>query len=279
MGSEDMIETLLNKQSIQDLSVSPEAKSWVARTIGGIIVSDGRVDPSERVYLAQLLDALKADPETHRIVQEMLVSGEQVPVESIDLAPQEARDIFRYIVEVCICDNDLEAGEVAYLQQVGEALGLDEKHLAQSFDYAVLRSRGDFFDELLSELAPEERQWLACAILKVVYADGRVDRKEIFYLGNVYELLEENPDLLEEVRVKPRDFSLAILPKVNIKADYARRILKLLIEISLADGDAEEHETVAIEELAKSISFPADQLPELRTEVTRWHNLLFGQLS
>lgn len=272
-----MIKNFIENNPLKSKDFSQEIHHWVARTIGGVIVADGRIHPEERKFLRDLLEGLKVDQESYDIITKIITSKEHPTITPIEVTPRQAEQIFRYVLEVCACDHELQPKEIRYLRLAGRALGLQDVEMNDLILNTEKKLRREFLDTLLENLLPNERQWLAGAILKAVYADGRVDRKEISYLGNVHELLEDNPDLLNSVKMSPRDFSLNLLPKVFFDPHLSERILKLLIEICLSDDDFHPVERKVIQEIAQSLNFPGEALDLLiEKSHTQW-NILLGR--
>ena len=100
-----------------------EQRYWVAQMIWRAIHADHRVDQREYKYVETILQLIEHDPLQF---QQLCQLDSQVPFPSIIGLDQNLRkEIYRYIVEIMMIDDEYTEEEANFVRDVGEQLGYD----------------------------------------------------------------------------------------------------------------------------------------------------------
>jgi len=100
-----------------------EQRYWVAQMIWRAIHADHRVDQREYKYVETILQLIEHDPIRF---QQLCQLDSQVPFPSIIELDQNLRkEIYRYIVEIMMIDDEYTEEEANFVRDVGEQLGYD----------------------------------------------------------------------------------------------------------------------------------------------------------
>mgnify|MGYP005722598717 FL=1 len=100
-----------------------EQRYWVAQMIWRAIHADHRVDQREYKYVETILQLIEHDPLRF---QQLCQLDSQVPFPSIIELDQNLRkEIYRYIVEIMMIDDEYTEEEANFVRDVGEQLGYD----------------------------------------------------------------------------------------------------------------------------------------------------------
>ena len=100
-----------------------EQRYWVAQMIWRAIHADHRVDQREYKYVETILQLIEHDPLRF---QQLCQLDSQVPFPSIIELDQNLRkEIYRYIVEIMMIDDEYTEEEADFVRDVGEQLGYD----------------------------------------------------------------------------------------------------------------------------------------------------------
>ena len=100
-----------------------EQRYWVAQMIWRAIHADHRVDQREYKYVETILQLIEHDPLRF---QQLCQLDSQVPFPSITGLDQNLRkEIYRYIVEIMMIDDEYTEEEANFVRDVGEQLGYD----------------------------------------------------------------------------------------------------------------------------------------------------------
>ena len=100
-----------------------EQRYWVAQMIWRAIHADHRVDQREYKYVETILRLIEHDPIRF---QQLCQLDSQVPFPSIVGLDQNLRkEIYRYIVEIMMIDDEYTEEEANFVRDVGEQLGYD----------------------------------------------------------------------------------------------------------------------------------------------------------
>ena len=100
-----------------------EQRYWVAQMIWRAIHADHRVDQREYKYVETILQLIEHDPLRF---QQLCKLDSQVPFPSIIELDQNLRkEIYRYIVEIMMIDDEYTEEEANFVRDVGEQLGYD----------------------------------------------------------------------------------------------------------------------------------------------------------
>ncbi len=115
----------------------------------------------------------------------------------------------------------------------------------------------------LSALNNDERYWIATLFLKMIYADNRVDVKEIPYLSEALDLLDNKPMLIESAKKEAKDISVEKCTHILIGYNLTEQLLICLLEICMCDDDFDDRELITIGEIASEFGYEADQFEDL----------------
>jgi uncharacterized tellurite resistance protein B-like protein len=100
-----------------------EQRYWVAQMIWCAIHADHRVDQREYKYVETILQLIEHDPLRF---QQLCQLDSQVPFPSIIGLDQKLRkEIYRYIVEIMMIDDEYTEEEASFVRDVGQQLGYD----------------------------------------------------------------------------------------------------------------------------------------------------------
>ena len=100
-----------------------EQRYWVAQMIWRAIHADHRVDQREYKYVETILQLIEHDPLRF---QQLCQLDSQVPFPStIELDQNLRKEIYRYIVEIMMIDDEYTEEEANFVRDVGEQLGYD----------------------------------------------------------------------------------------------------------------------------------------------------------
>ena len=100
-----------------------EQRYWVAQMIWRAIHADHRVDQREYKYVETILQLIEHDPLRF---QQLCQLDSKVPFSSIIGLDQKLRkEIYRYIVEIMMIDDEYTEEEANFVRDVGEQLGYD----------------------------------------------------------------------------------------------------------------------------------------------------------
>jgi len=93
------------------------------------IYADNQVHPAEYKYIKNVLQLLKYDSARLEKVKE--VSKTTMPINSLRINEKLTCHLFKTIIEIVLCDQDFDARESKFVQEMGSALGYDKDSLDQ----------------------------------------------------------------------------------------------------------------------------------------------------
>jgi len=105
------------------------------------------------------------------------------------------------------CDGELHQDELDSIRSLSEKskifadldLNTELKRLSDGLQQSTRESFRHFFSEVKSaSLELSEQMQVIEVVIRVVYADGRIDENEIMYLKKIISILGIFPELLEE---------------------------------------------------------------------------------
>lgn len=119
-------------QPTAETAVHPDIELILARTMVAAALADGRLDEAERRVLAHHLDSGEI-PEVHaeRIHRDLASPATPESLSMMVSEPTHRDAIVRAALLVLAADNDISDAERAWLQRLGEALGLPPARLAE----------------------------------------------------------------------------------------------------------------------------------------------------
>lgn len=103
-------------------SLATDEKSWFAKAIAGIIISDGVVDKNELEFLRQFLSFLD-NPEDVNALLELVKSMKLPQLGYLQTDKEKAFTILKYLVQFIIIDDDLHPMEEKFFRQATKLLG------------------------------------------------------------------------------------------------------------------------------------------------------------
>lgn len=109
-------------------SLNHEEKQWLAYAIAGMICADGRLDPSEEVYLREAISFLEDREQINDLVTKVK-KREIGTLPATQIAGEKAFNMLKHLARISIIDGKMSPSEVRYFNQVGGLLGLPEKIL------------------------------------------------------------------------------------------------------------------------------------------------------
>ncbi len=107
-----------------------------------------------------------------------------------------------------------------------------------------------FFEDLKNSLSKDEKYWIAVFFLKVIYADDIVHVKEIPFMSDVCDFLDQDNMLIESAKKDAKSSPLDKVPPILLGTNHTERLLKCLLEIILSDDDFDDREYFEIGEIA-----------------------------
>ena len=262
-----MLKKIFEMRNEIDPEYEPPSKDWIARVIGGSIIADGIVHPNEHVYLESLFQMMLDEPKALMTIREVIQAGVMPSVEPIQTCPQLADYIFKCVLDVCACDNEISPSEIQYINEVAMALEIETLRAHKLINTTLRRVKIEFFNQILSQIHGDERLWLASIVLKCILADGRVDSSEIPYLNDVYELVGEQSDVLNKIKQEAKSSSLANLPSVYFDKELSIDIMRYILEIVMGDDDLDEREETMVRNIANILDLDEEQLSALMDKV------------
>ncbi len=256
--------------------VSNPTKRWVAQIIGYSATADRMVQPSETPYLMALFQILRSDPELAPVLQEIIRSTTPPPMESVNISAKASELIFRCVLDICTSDQEIQAEEYAYINQVGTSLGLSRAEVHQRVNAAVRnRIKTTFFRQLLRALDSGGRYWVAVMVFKIINRCGENIVRDPQYVKDIQSLLHNDNDRLELVKADAQNKTLEELPNVRFDKDTSTSLLTYLLEILCSDGAPHGSGWNLIRDIAGLLNFELKDLEELintvRSEVVLDH--------
>lgn len=91
------------------------------------IYADNQVHVAEYKYIKSVLQLLKYD--SSRLEKVKVSSKTTMPINSFKINDDLTRHLFRYVIEIVLCDQDFDARESKFVQEMGNALGYDKNAL------------------------------------------------------------------------------------------------------------------------------------------------------
>ncbi len=254
--------------------VTPAMKRWIAKAIGNAVIADQTIQPEEREHLKAMIAAFGVEPEMLDIFRDILTNQKILTLEPIEMPPKLAEWVFRYILEICASDHELHPDEINYLHKISTTLQFNTSKKVRLIQDVFHHAKWRFFQKLMDQLHEKERYWLAAMILKVIYADGRIDRNEIAYFSHISDLLSDSSDLIASVKQDAANFSLEQLGPVQFTSEITASILRYLIEITMSDGHFDDLELELVREVARMLDYNLASLQQLIEKTQSQYKLL-----
>ena len=242
---------------------TPTIQAWVAKVVSGAMVADGNVGEEELVFLQKLVDGAKGNPVAENAIRLVITTKVAPYIEPLHVSKEVAELIYKHILKICASDEELHPGELQYIVKVSEALSIPAERMKKLLHQTFNQVNVAFFQSLLQELENEGKVWLALVVLKMIYADERLDKNEIIFLSHVNDLLEHNPSMLHAVKQNPKNFELEDLPQIKFTPPIALKVMKYLLNIVMVDDSIDPREFNMLIEIAARISFPVPELKKL----------------
>ncbi len=123
------------------------------------------------------------------------------------------------------------------------------------------------FFKKLNDLDKNERYWIATLFLKMIYADNKVHVKELPYYNEVFDLLDNDPMMVEAAKTEARDLTLEKCTNILIGYNFTEQLLICLLEIASCDDDFDDREYQTMKETAYYFGYETDRFEELVNQV------------
>ena len=109
-------------------------------------------------------------------------------------------------------------------------------------------------NEFIKNLSPEEKSWLARAVVNMINIDGKLDPNEMPYMHDAVLLINENErgELLEHAKHR----KLMELPNLNDDRKYAAEFLYYFASIIAADDRINIAEAEFFKVISAKLGFP-----------------------
>ena len=241
-------------------------KAWVAKAVAGAFVADGHVTEGEQHNLDALLHLIQDLPALQKEVLAIVASNRPPDLPPIKTDPRLALKIYKVILDICAADLEMHPHEIGYLIRLTHLLGLDSGTARSLLKTTIQMIRIEYFLTLLPKLDLPERRWLATAVVKLVWADGRVENRELDYLSHVYHLLTEDEKYLAQLKSDPQNQSLASLGQVHFEPILVERMVLYLVEMTISDDRLEPHGLEVAVEAAQALGLNETQVSSLITK-------------
>lgn len=253
---------------LQLTDLTQQQKIWVAKAAAGAVLADGEIMEGRLNRLAELFDLMNAKSEEDKAAKATLMLHGPPILDSIELTPLQAKEIFRFLLYIMTSSLLMGQGTVTYIHQTARILKIDKAESKSMVEDFLLHQKGDFFHEIIQDLEPKHRQWLATAMIKLIYADNRVDRYEMPYLNYLGELAPGN---LSELKELAQRLALTDVDLSDLSAKERRNLFIFLANISLKPTGFEPKALAVAKEAAQAAKLPASQcqaiLGKLKTRV------------
>ncbi|OGH01594.1 MAG: hypothetical protein A2600_11610 [Candidatus Lambdaproteobacteria bacterium RIFOXYD1_FULL_56_27] len=210
-------------------------KAWVTQAVAGALVADGVVAEAEKPHLAALLEMIEPFPALKQLAWDIIWAKKSARLEKIDLDPQTAVKVYKIVLEIAAADLSLHPHEIRFLLDLSEKLSLPKAQARQLLKSTLQVMRIDYLLTMKSMLGPTEREWLATAIVQLVWADGVVEARETLFLSHLFDLISDEPELMKQLREAPQSLDLEKLGSPHFGTEFAETILRYLTEMTLSD--------------------------------------------
>lgn len=104
-------------------------------------------------------------------------------------------------------------------------------------------------------LTPPQQFWYAGIMIDMILADGLVHVSEQKYLELIFEIFQDNPQSLQQLKEKSKkNKSEKILPITGISSEIATLILQDCVDVAIADAEFHEKEQALIYEIGEQLN-------------------------
>ena len=245
------------------------AKEWVAQVISSAITADKMIDSRENLYLEELLNekitgiALDKDRTVGLAIRKSFHNNKNIAPPPTKFPEKISEEIIFCVLEICICDKEFHSDEIQFVKALGSILGIDEGTIRRYIKLAAVQMKPQSLDVRIPDLSDDQKHWLAGITFKLIGADERIDSNEVWYLKDVYKLIEDPSALFETIKKDVENRFLEILPKVRFEHEDATHILEYLLGISGVDGDFDQRELGIVKQVAEQLEYSEEQLEGL----------------
>ncbi|MBF0289580.1 MAG: hypothetical protein HQM14_17340 [SAR324 cluster bacterium] len=266
-----MIKKIFSFTKEDGTGLTQQEKLWIAKAIVGLATVNDHLHLNEKEHIVALYETLDGNPGI-LIAMNKVIKGDKPPwIDPISFPPELADQVFKYILQVAACDYEIPPEEIRYINQVGFALNINVLKIHKWTNFAIRQAKIEFFNQLKNDLNEEECYWLAHVVLKAIYIDKHIDKREILFFNDVYELLGENEAQINEAKADGKNLKLDHLPKVQFDHALTRRILQYLLRLTMSNIQVEESEIAFVRKIAQMLQYEED---ELETIIASEHKLL-----
>ncbi len=263
IGRHSMIKKIFSFVKKDGTTLTQQEMLWVATALVGLIVIDDHLHLNEKEHIVNLYEMMEDNPEI-LIAMNKIIKGNQPPsIAPISFPDELAELVFKYILRIAACDYEIPPEEIRYINQVGLALNINVLKIHKWINFAIRQAKIEFFNQLKKDLSEQECQWLAHVVLKAIYVDGHVDKREIIFFNDVYELLGEDEERINEAKEDAKNLVLDHLPEVQFEHDLSGRILQYLLRITMSHIPVEESEIAFVRTIAQILQCEEEELEKI----------------
>ncbi|MGK5093270.1 hypothetical protein WDW89_14820 [Deltaproteobacteria bacterium TL4] len=125
-----------------------------------------------------------------------------------------------------------------------------------------------FFRDLL-KLSKDDRYSISTLFFKLIYADSFVHQKEIPYVSDIFDLLENDPMLIASAKDEAIKMSVDTLPAILLGPRLTKQLLRCLLEITMCDGDFDYREFMTIRAFVNKMGYEPVEFEKLVLDVAQ----------
>ncbi|MDT8448386.1 MAG: hypothetical protein RRB13_15945 [bacterium] len=243
--------------------LSADEKVWITRAVIGAVVADGVISPGERPHLASLYRLVKGEPQLENLVADALLKRQPIELSPLKLEPQLAVRLYQVTLDVCASDLELHPHEITYLLKLADLLSIAPFEARRLLKFTLQMMRIEYLLKMRPLLGLPERAWLATAIVRLVWADGVVEARETEFLSHLFHLIEDAPELLEQMRNSPASLSFEALAAPHFGEEFSERLLQYLIEMTIEGNRLEPFGLDVVREAGVQLGRSKQHIEEL----------------
>ena len=248
---------------IDKIDLNSEQKVWIVKAVTGAIFADGVLQKEERYRFKALLNWIGEDEKLDQLAWETIRLKSVPTPEKINISSEISNIIFSIVIDICACDMTLHPMELNYLRKLGASINLPEEKINRLIKSADLKVKFEYFAEILKSLSDDHKLWLATVTTKLIYADDKIDPTEFFYLGHIYDLLEDKPEFIRDLKNNIKNINLAHLPIVSFSIELSKLIFRYLIEITIRNGILEQEGLTIAKKAANIMNLDEEYIKEV----------------
>jgi len=248
---------LINQLDLKNLS---EAQTrWVVSAVAGALIADGKLHKTEQPHLDALLELVGDSTELQQLVWSILQEGKPPELQHQELDSEYRLKIYKIALEIAAADLELHAHELKYLYQLSKKLQIDSAQARKLLSATLQGVRIELLIQGKHLFSPSEREWVATVIVQLLWADGVIEPREIKYFSHIFELLEDQPEVLKRVRDNPADCDISQLGPPNFTPRLCESLARHMVELTIGKSGLEPEGLKVAEQASVQLNIPADQ--------------------